>query len=180
MNRQFLRRFSAVIAGTILFVNANAQMSKSMVDPILSASKQNDSSPARNKDNINNIKTNAIRDFSKSFKNAQNVSWFVIKDGFSVKFSEDGVATKSYYDEKGRWVGIIRTYSQNKLPEDIRKQVRSTYYDYSIYNVNEVTVGNIKAYLIGIENDDNMKIVRIVDGEMDTYQDLKKDHTPAS
>jgi hypothetical protein len=179
MNRQFLRRMSALIAAAALFASVNAQMSKSMLESNPKELIYSDSAvdPAtRNKDNLNSIKISAIKDFNKNFKTAQNVSWFVIKDGFSVKFNENGVTVKSYYDFKGHWVGVVRSYGQDKLPADIRKQVRSTYYDYSIYVVNEVTVGDKKAYLVGIQDDENIKTIRIIDGEMDVYEDFKKDH----
>jgi len=44
--------------------------------------------------------------------------------------------------------------------------VKSTYYDFNIFLVNEVSVGNAKVYLVKIEDNTSFKTIRIQDGEM--------------
>ena len=122
------------------------------------------------------VSTKAVKDFTKNFKNADNVGWFPIKDGYLAEFKQDGIKTKVYYDRKGRWIGNIRFYLEDKLPHDIRHQVKSHYYDYNIYYVQEVTVGEKLAYLVKIEDKTSMKTIRVMDGEMtemDAFQKSK-------
>ena len=113
-----------------------------------------------------NINAKALKNFSKSYQKQSDASWFAISDGFVAIFTADGVKTKAYYDSKGRPVGDVRTYQEDKLPTEIRHLVKSTYYDFNIFLVNEVTVDNAKVYLIKIEDKTSFKTIRVQDGEM--------------
>ncbi|MCW3117475.1 MAG: hypothetical protein JWM28_1557 [Chitinophagaceae bacterium] len=177
MKKQFLRYLSGCIPAIALFTNVNAQSAKASLELnskeyIFNEAKAN--LAIANEGNTANINTRAINEYSKSFKSADKASWFEMKDGFVAKFKEDGVETKVYYDLKGRWTGTIHTYNEDKLPKDIRKLVRSIYYDYSIFQVNEVIVGEKTAYLVRIEDAATFKTIRIIDGEMDVYEDYTK------
>jgi hypothetical protein len=87
----------------------------------------------------------AVKQFSKSYDKQNKASWFAVEDGFVAIFTEDGIKTKAYYDPKGRPVGEVRTYQEDKLPKEIRHMVKSTYYDFNIFLVNEVSVGKCKS-----------------------------------
>ena len=120
------------------------------------------------------LSTKALKDFTKTFKEAGNATWFDTNDGFMAKFSKEDVETKVFYDRKGRWIANVRNYQENKLPQEIRRMVKSTYYDYSIFLVQEITVGDKTAYLVKIEDKNSIKTIRIVDGEMDEYEAFEK------
>ena len=124
--------------------------------------------------NIADINARALKEFSKTFKTAANATWYEIKDGFIAKFKDDGIETRVGYNHKGRWMSTIRTYTEANLPRDVRRLVKSTYYDYSIFLVQEVTVGDKTVYLVKIEDADTLKTIRVIDGEMDVYEDYKK------
>jgi hypothetical protein len=125
--------------------------------------------------NISDINAKALKQFSKTFKTAANASWYETKDGgFVAKFRQDGIETRANYDRKGNWSGTVRTYTEENLPKEVRHMVKSTYYDYSIFLVQEVTVGDKTAYLVKIEDASTLKTIRVIDGEMDVYEDFKK------
>jgi len=115
---------------------------------------------------LSNINEKAVKHFSKSYEKQNKASWFAVEDGFVAIFTEDGIKTKAYYDSKGRPAGEVRTYQEDKLPKEIRHMVKSTYYDFNIFLVNEVSVGNAKVYLVKIEDSKSFKTIRIQDGEM--------------
>jgi hypothetical protein len=119
-----------------------------------------------NADPASSINEKAAKNFSKSHGKQSNASWFALDDGSVAIFTEDGIKTKAYYDRKGRPVGEVRTYQEDKLPREIRHMVKSTYYDFNIFLVNEVTVGNAKVHLIKIEDQTSFKTIRVQDGEM--------------
>jgi len=124
---------------------------------------------------IGDVNARALKDFSKTFKAAANATWYQTQDGGSVaKFKLDGIDTRVDYDRKGRWTSTIRTYTEENLPAEIRHLVKSTYYDYNIFLVQEVSVGDKTAYLVKIEDATTFKTIRVVDGEMDVYEDYKK------
>ena len=115
---------------------------------------------------LSSINEKAVKHFSKNYDKQSNASWYAVDDGFVAIFTEDGIKTKAYYDPKGRPVGEVRTYQEDKLPKEIRHMVKSTYYDFNIFLVNEVSVGNAKVYLVKIEDSKSFKTIRIQDGEM--------------
>ncbi|HKZ65111.1 MAG TPA: hypothetical protein VJ111_02080 [Chitinophagaceae bacterium] len=120
------------------------------------------------------ISTKAVKNFTKTFKNAVNANWFVIKNGYLAKFNHNGITTKVFYDPKGRLVGNLRCYFEDKLPRDIRHLVKSHYYDSNIYYVQEVTVGNAIVYLVKIEDKISFKTIRVQDGEMTETEAFNK------
>jgi hypothetical protein len=125
--------------------------------------------------NIGDVSARALKQFSKAFKTAANASWYQTKEGgFVAKFRQDGIETRANYDRKGNWSGTIRTYTEENLPKEVRHMVKSTYYDYNIFLVQEVTVGEQTAYLVKIEDSTRLKTIRVIDGEMDVYEDFKK------
>lgn len=125
--------------------------------------------------NSADINARALKQFNKSFKAAANASWYETKEGgFVAKFKLDGIETKVNYDRKGNWFATIRTYTEENLPKEVRHLVKSNYYDYSIYLVQEVTVGDKTAYLVRMEDATTLKTIRVIDGEMDEYESYKK------
>ena len=179
MKKQLLRFVSGFIPALALFSQVNAQVAKASFEFNLKEAISTEAlsnAAVINETNTANVNMRALKDFTKSFKGAENVSWLAMKDGFMASFKESGVETKAYYDQKGRWTATIRTYKEDKLPKDVRKQVKSTYYDYIINQISEVTVGKITAYLVRIEDEESFKTIRVIDGEMDVYEDHKKSH----
>lgn len=121
-----------------------------------------------------NISSKAIKEFRKKYKSISFETWDRIQDGFMAKFANNEVQYKVYYDFKGNWTGTVRTFSEEQLPKDVRRQVKSVYYDHKINFVQEITLNDHFAYLIYMEDAANWLTIRIVDGEMDVYQELKK------
>jgi hypothetical protein len=177
MKKQFFRYLSVIITAIALFSNVNAQLAKRSMQFNLKESAFNEANAypaAIDNSNTATINTRALKDFNKNFKNAGKADWSKIKDGFVAEFKINGVNTKVYYNQKGRWSSTLRTYDQYKLPKDIRKLVRSTYYDYDIYVAYEITIEDQTIYLVKIEDHETVKTIRVTDGEMDVYEDYKK------
>lgn len=123
---------------------------------------------------LSSINSKAIKHFGKSYHKQNNAAWFAVSDGFVAIFSADGIKTKMYYDTKGRPVGEVRTYQEDKLPKEIRHMVKSTYYDFNIFVVDEVTLGTAKVYLVKIEDSKSFKTIRIQDDEMTETEAFNK------
>lgn len=124
---------------------------------------------------VNVINLKAIRDFTKEFKQAQDATWFVIDDGFVVKFKQNGIETRADYNKKGIRLHTIRTYDESKLPTGIRHQVKSTYYDYDIVQVQEIEKpANAFTYIVHLEGKTKLINLRISDGDMEEWQKFDK------
>jgi hypothetical protein len=69
------------------------------------------------------------------------------------------------------------TILKNNCPKT-RSQVKSVYYDYTITTVQEIIFPDHHVYLVNMEDETTILIIRICDGEMDVYKDLKKCEGP--
>ena len=111
--------------------------------------------------------------FPESF--ASDEAWFATDDGFVVKFKQDGVETRADYNKKGNWLHTIRTYDENRLPEDIRHLVKSSYYDYDILQVQEIEKpSNTFTYIVHLEGKTKFINLRITDENMEEWQKFDK------
>jgi len=124
------------------------------------------------------INSRAIKDFKRSFKLPANEQWYKIDNGFIVKFMQDNIQHRADYDKKGNWKATTRYYSEKQLPKDVRSQVKSIYYDYTITSVQEFIFPANHVYMVNMEDEKTILIIRICDGEMDVYKELKKIEGP--
>lgn len=125
----------------------------------------------------NGISSRAVKDFTKSYKNVTGETWDKTSEGFSVKFTSDGVRTIIYYKGNGTWMGSLKGYNEDQMPADVRKIVKREYYDYSITYVQEAQTGDSEGkptYIIHLEDKHHIKLVRVCDGEMDVWKEYKR------
>lgn len=124
-----------------------------------------------------NINTRTLKNFKKDYKDAPGVKWVKDDQLITAEFSSNGIETVVYYNTKGRWLGSIKNYNEEKFDPKVRSIVKSTYYDYKIDYIQEVetidTYG-MPTYLAYIQDDADFKVIRIGDDIMDVYQQFKK------
>jgi len=126
--------------------------------------------------NRNEINIWAVRDFLDRFDKIENVFWFSgPKGGYEAYFVQDGYGDRVIYDKKGGWQSSLINYDEDKLPRDIRAEVKSTYFDFDIILVEEVhTIEGIE-YIVYLEDKSNIRLVKVnKQGEMEVLQDLNK------
>lgn len=119
------------------------------------------------------ISSKAISNFNKSYKGIDNAQWFETKQGGSVcRFVVKDEVNRAYYDKKGNWQYTISDYTEKELPEDVRRQVKSTYYDYNISFAQKIdmAIASKIVYLVQVRNEKDFKTVRVCDGEMDDWE----------
>ncbi|MBN8853910.1 MAG: hypothetical protein BGO55_10680 [Sphingobacteriales bacterium 50-39] len=117
----------------------------------------------------------AIRNFVRIYKDASDAKWQSLHDGgYVCRFMQSGVMKRAIYDEKGRWLTTIAGYTAEHLPADVRRQVHSVYYDYSILYVNEINVpGKPVAYVVQVQDQRTIRVVRVVEGEMEEIREIE-------
>ncbi|MEO5590966.1 MAG: hypothetical protein ABIR15_07040 [Chitinophagaceae bacterium] len=111
------------------------------------------------------VNAKAVKNFTKSFKLAENVKWFKIIGGTVAYFTEHGIKNRAGYDNKGNWLYNIRSYPEADLPKDIRARVKSVYYDYAITYVQEITKDQQLIYLVHIKYNKSWKTIRVCEEE---------------
>ncbi|MEO6228705.1 MAG: hypothetical protein ABJB11_12860 [Ferruginibacter sp.] len=137
------------------------------------------STPAmgENTNPLSEINTKAIKDFSKSHKNVSNPNWVANKEGFAATFKVNDVYNVVYYNKKGRWMGNLKGYTEDKLAADLRKMIKRVYYDYAITYVHEAEMAESNhepTYIIHMQNDKALMLLRIYDGEMEIWEQYKR------
>ena len=117
----------------------------------------------------------AARDFSRSYKNAANAEWFQTYRGWSVVyFTEGGNKMKSVYNKKGKWEYTLRFFTVKEVPADVRDLVKTFYENYTINQAVEVERFDKKVTLVYVENEKQLKTLRIFDGEIEVAQAYRK------
>ena len=123
------------------------------------------------------ISPKALKSFAKMYKNVSAEKWSKISNGFSASFLTDGKKETVFFSSKGSWYGSVTSYTEDKLPEDVRNIVKSKYFDYSIFFVEEVETvesNGVPTYLIHLEDKHNIKLVRVSDGDMEAWKEYVK------
>jgi hypothetical protein len=179
MKNSFFSYATGIFLFTAMCSNAYSQNSKQNTGLFNPSSKEvaynSDpaitSLPAATADALAGINARAVKNFKKSFKTQNSADWFTIEDGFMAVFTKDAIKTKVFYDKKGRLIGEILSYTEDKLPKEIRHRVKSTYYDYNIIHVHELRADDVTVYLVKIEDKTSFKTIRVQDGEEMTEKD---------
>ena len=122
------------------------------------------------------INAKAIKDFQTRYAGVENAMWFNGKKGFVSYFVKDGYGDRVFYDKKGHWEYSLLFFNEDKLPRDIRAEVKSIYFDLNITLVGEVQTTDSRVFICYLEDKATIKIIRVNDeGEMEILQDLLKE-----
>jgi len=85
----------------------------------------------------------------------------------------DGRKSMTAYDKKGKWVYTIEQYSINDLDKSLADRVKSVYYDYEVTGIQKVEQpGMDVVYVVHLQNEKSIKIVRLTNDEMELVKDL--------
>jgi hypothetical protein len=124
---------------------------------------------------IKDVNSKALKDFQVRFNNVSKVKWFSDNDGFISYFNKDGFNDRAFYNKKGHWQYSLVYYTEDKLPRDIRSAVKSKYFDFAIYMVEEVQTTNGTAYIVYLEDKSIIRILKVsTEGDIDTLQEMLK------
>jgi hypothetical protein len=118
----------------------------------------------------------AAKNFTRYYPGATNAQWTFLKDNGTVcRFSLNGVVNMAHYAKNGSWMYTIATYEENGLAADIRKMVKSSFYDFSISAVSEITApGKQPVYQITIQDEHSLKILSLQNGDLQVEQEFDK------
>ena len=126
--------------------------------------------------NVNMVNVKALKNFRKQY-NVNNEKWVLGANCLIACFELDNVSHSIYYDKKGHWTDCVKAYNEDKMPRDIRKMIKQEYYDYKILAVQEIETyesHSVPTYIVTIEDDKNVKQIRIGDSGMDVYKEFKR------
>src|ERR1700743_3622329 len=73
----------------------------------------------------------ATRDFWKRAGEQKEEQLYKYTQGYLAEYVEGPVQGRYVYNQKGDWAYSLLTYGEKEMPEEVRKEVRSNYYDYA-------------------------------------------------
>lgn len=153
--------------------NANA-LSRPSIEGFISSSEEINALKDSVTVFLNEISTRAVRNFTREYKNIPDAKWFKYENGFAVYFTSDSIQKRIFYNKRGDRTCVIRDYCEDRLPREIRHLVKSTYYDFDIYLINEVTMNGITAYVVKIQDKTSMKEIKVVGGVVEVMKEYIK------
>lgn len=115
-----------------------------------------------------------ISKFGKFYPNANGESWIKLKNGFAVRFFSNDIQQLVFLNKRGGVISSIKYYTAKELPSHVLGMIKYEYATYSIHSVREVNAAAKTAYLVTIEDATTWKTIRVVDGEMDVYEEFTK------
>lgn len=111
------------------------------------------------------------KSFNRYFTNAANINWYNVKKDYLAEFDNNGRRTRALFGKNG-YIHYAITYgNESSLPKDVRRSIRSMYYDFTILSVVEVytKVMDNTTWLVQLKDEKNMVIARVIDGAVDEY-----------
>jgi hypothetical protein len=129
--------------------------------------------------NINSLRTEragvkAAREFWKMNGEEKNEKWYKLPGGYLAEFNEGSIQNKVVFDKNGNWVYTMREYSEKELPKDVRRLVKSIYYDFSIGWVKEVSQFQSQVYVVHIDGPSEWKDLLVRDGEIEEQRSAER------
>ena len=115
--------------------------------------------------------------FKLNYKEVSDASWYNAPDNsIYCIFHKDNTVNRVFYDGQGYWRFTLVSYQPSILDDHIKKIVTDHFEGYHISYVNEVrSEYDDPVYMINIENAGNIKVIKIVNGEIEVKQDLIKE-----
>ena len=124
----------------------------------------------------NDINVNALRHFLKNFSDAGNENWYATPDLVVALFTVRDVNYRvDYRRRNGNWIETFRTYNEARMSPDLKQSVKSSYYDYTIFQVQEIEQPlHPLNYIVHLEGKARLINLRIYNGEMQEDQNFKQ------
>ncbi|RYY25165.1 MAG: hypothetical protein EOO04_12175 [Chitinophagaceae bacterium] len=115
--------------------------------------------------------------FTREFKTAYDIRVYNNKEEryIQVNSKTDGDLNRTTFTRKGKFLHNIKHYDFSKLPGSIAENINDAYPGYEIFGgVAEIKVMNKVAHLVLIENKKSWKRVKVIDGDIEVYEEFDK------
>jgi hypothetical protein len=124
---------------------------------------------------LNDIHIRAVRDFVSRFGDISDVIWHRSDKHYIAVFIKDSVQTRVIYNLSGNMEYTMKYYEEPKMRRDIRALVKSTYYDYKIFIIQEIQKADDQpVYIVNLQGDTEWMKVKVYNGEMEVMEKFKK------
>lgn len=124
----------------------------------------------------NDINVNALRHFLKNFNDAGDENWYATPDLVVALFTVRDVNYRvDYRRRNGNWIETFRTYNEAKMSPDLKQSVKSSYYDYTIFQVQEIEQPlHPVNYIVHLSGKSKLINLRIYNGLIEEEQNFRE------
>jgi len=112
--------------------------------------------------------------FSSYFNEAENPRWYTLNKDYLVKYMIYDEQNRALFTKKGNLIYHISYGYERSLPEDLRRQIQTIYYSYDITRAIKITEAGREIWVVNVEDDQNLILIRLEDGEMEEVQKFQK------
>lgn len=121
-----------------------------------------------------NVSKAVTKSFDKTFKDAENTQWFKVNRRYLVYFISNDQKNRALYQKNGALIYHLMYGTENNLPDDVRKIVKSNYVDYDITHAINVHQENRNIWVVNLEDKKKLILVRIEDGALEEVGNYDK------
>jgi hypothetical protein len=119
------------------------------------------------------VSTKALRSFVSFFNDLPNATWYEINGNYLATFKQDQKEVKTLIAKNGYLLYVIRYGGEKDLPQPVRKLIKSNYLDFTIGRVLEVNMNNTIAWVVNLEDGNDLIIARSIEGQLDEIAHFK-------
>lgn len=105
------------------------------------------------------VNETVLKVFSKTYPDAQSISWSLQSSGYLVYFTRKEVSYRVLYDQDGNVVLSIKNYAEEDLSPLVLNRIRKSYPDYTIHSVIEKSNDSSVEYHVILEG--NKKLITL-------------------
>ena len=102
-------------------------------------------------------------EFTDHFTGATDVMWEAGRNFFKATFSINGFTHFAYFSDNGTLMGIAHYLSPDKLPANLKTEIKNSYAGYWITDLFTYRNADEKAFVITIENADRTVVLKSSD-----------------
>jgi post-segregation antitoxin (ccd killing protein) len=121
-----------------------------------------------------NVSAAVINSFNTSFKNASDVQWKESGSYFKADFSMNGQYVTAFYDQTGELKAVTKNVSPLQLPVTLQNSLKTSYDEYWISELFELSDNNGTSYYATIEDSDTKIVLKSLGGSWSTYKKVRK------
>ena len=114
------------------------------------------------------------KSFQHSFPEAKKAMWWKLNENYLVKFITTDQTNRALYKGNGELIYHLRYGQEKNLPNDVLKLVQSYYPHYNISSVLRVNQDQREIWVINVENDKKLVVVRVEEGQLDEVDNYNK------
>ncbi len=121
------------------------------------------------------VSAKVTNSFSRIFKEAEAPKWYVINKRILVNFILNNQRNKAVFEKNGTLVYHLVYGNEEQMPTDVRKTVKSTYFDHDIKTTIKVNIDGRSIWFINIGDSKEYIVLKVEDGNMevkDKYRNI--------